>query len=396
MITVKQARQLIEANSSALESTSLPIDAANQYVLALDTFAAVDSPSFTNSAVDGYAFAYTDLNSQQIVCTKEVAAGQFFTGEFNAKAELIRIFTGAALPTACDSVVMQEDVVVRDGYYFFNKQALKKGAHVRQRAEQLKMGEIALEKGVELRPESLSYLASLGVEAVPVIRKPRVACLISGNELKPLGSILKDGEIYESNGVLLAAYLNQMKLINRYRWVEDTFAALKQKISDDLDEHDVVLISGGVSVGDYDFTRAAIEALGFNVIFHGISQKPGKPFLFAKKGEKYICGLPGNPRSVEVCFLMYVLPLLKRLSGVNNFPFLALQLPLATEYQRKDDGKTHFLQANLIHGAVHILPKQQSHMMSASAVGNVLIELEPNQTTLSKLDLVKTIVLPYV
>lgn len=395
MITVNQARHLLHSESAPLSTTSLPLDAASSYILAADALAAVDSPNFNNSAVDGYAFCYDTLSSAAPRVAGEISAGENFEGRFLAESEVLRIFTGAKVPDSCDTVVMQEKVQRNGSTAKFDASALKKGANVRLRGEQITQAAIALPKGASLSPASLGYLASLGVETVDVFRKPRVACLVTGNELRPLGEMLSCGEIYESNGILLASYLNQMTIKNTYSWVADTLVQLKEAIASRLEENDVILISGGVSVGDYDFTRQAIEENGFKIVFHGIKQKPGKPFLFAKKGEKYICGLPGNPRSVSACFLAYVYPLLKRLSGAGTDVMPTLQMPLKEEFARKDDGKTHFLNGVLVDGEIVISGFQQSHMLASSARANVLVELPPELMALPAGTLVKSVLLPY-
>ncbi|PCJ83820.1 MAG: molybdopterin molybdenumtransferase [Flavobacteriales bacterium] len=391
MISVKKAQDLILENAFRLESERVTLIESRGRVLAADIVSPVSHPLFDQTAVDGYAFRFEDFKGAKTklhICV-EIKAGDFPETTVN-RGEVARIFTGAAIPNGADTVVMQEFTVQDENMVVIDKSEIKKGAHIRRTGEQIRDGETALQKGTELNAVSIGFLASLGIASVNAFRLPKVSIVVTGNEFANSPEELEKGKIFESNGIMLQTALNKMGIESSYRQCEDNPEKLGEVIQQQSEENDVLLVTGGVSVGDYDFTKPVLEQLGFETVFHKIAQKPGKPLLFSRKGRKAAFGLPGNPRSVMVCFYEYVYPFLQAIQG-NALPFLStLKLPLSHDFNKKDDGKTHFLAGKFTKEGVEILDGQDSHMLRSLSLADGLVVLFPDKTQFSKGDAVKT------
>jgi molybdopterin molybdotransferase len=306
MIHVAEARKRVMDAVRTLPVEAVPlVDAVGRFT-AEEVIAPFDHPLFHCSAMDGYAFA-EGTDAWKVV--GEVAAGDVFSRPL-LPGECVRIFTGAMLPEGADTVVMQE-LVQRDGDVMTHRDVkLKRGGNVRFKGEQLRAGDMVLPKGMRLEAGAIGLLASVGIAEVAVARRPRVAVLISGNEFAE-GSVPKPGKIFGSNGVMLQAALRGSDIEADIMLVGDDREALIAAWKSAMEGHDLVVSTGGVSVGDHDLVLPALEALGAQIIFHGVKQKPGKPMLFARLGNTPVFGLPGNPRAVMVLFLEYVLPFLR-------------------------------------------------------------------------------------
>ncbi|MCB0280791.1 MAG: molybdopterin molybdotransferase MoeA, partial [Calditrichaeota bacterium] len=289
--------------------------------------------------------------------------------------ETVRIFTGAQVPADCDTIIMQEYAKQNGATVYFEAEKITQGNHIRKQAEQLRSGQKVLSTGQILNPSAISLIASLGLDKVMTVVKPRAKILVTGDELMKSGES-GDGKIYESNGIMLQNLLSYSGIESKPVILNDSLDAIKLRIENESKDHDIILISGGVSVGDYDFTREAIKLNNFDIIFHGVSQKPGKPLLFAKKQNKYIFGLPGNPRSVFMCYCNFVYPFLNHISGSPK-PFLwQIQTVLNHDYKKKDDGKTYILSGNYTGNSVEINGMQGSHVMLSLVNSNCLVRID--------------------
>ncbi len=383
MISVKEAKDIIRNNTKALSEQMFLLKDAAGLTLAEDVYAKNDFPSFDQSAMDGYAFRFDEWNGEPLQITGEVQAGA--TEKINTeKNQAVRIFTGAPVPKKFDTVVMQEKVVAENNRLTILDDGLKKGANVRPQGSEMGNGLLALEKGTLLIPGAIGFIAGLGKKEIKAIRKPLVSIIVTGKELQTPSEPLRYGQVYESNSYALTAALQQAGILNvTTHWVDDDLKMLTDIIKKELSSADLLLLTGGVSVGDYDFVSEALEQSGVEKLFHKIKQKPGKPLLFGKKEEKIVFGLPGNPSSVLTCFYEYVLIAIQEMMGIKK-PFLkTAQLPMACSYSKKA-GLMHFLKGRQINNEVLALDAQESYRMKSFALADCLIVLEENKTEMKK------------
>lgn len=384
MISVAAARNKINAQSWSLHTEHLELSAAYNRVLAEDVVAPLDHPLFDQTAVDGYAFQFESLKqNREISVVGEIPAGSIETRSFSS-GEAVRIFTGAAVPDTLDTVVMQEFCHVSEAKLSVEDLKLRQGANIRKKGEQIRQGELLLKKGSILNPAAIGLLGLMGIQNVTCISYPRIKVIITGTEFAESHEEVARGKIFESNGAMLqsvlAAYSSSIDVVQ----ITDDLATLAEAIAATEKSYDMILISGGVSVGDYDFTWPALEAAGFEKIFHKITQKPGKPLLFSSKENCYAFGLPGNPRSALMAIYCYVLPFIRQACGMQESYFDKARA--SADYKRKDDGKTHFLTCSAQNGEVHFLGGQGSHMLLSFAEANCIAELPPDKIAVSQGD----------
>lgn len=395
MISVAEAIRLIEENIHLLPPVSLPVSLAGRHVLAEDVLAQVSIPNFNQSAMDGYAFKYDDyLNAKEFTIVGEIAAGDNNTILLNT-GEAIRIFTGGAVPVSADTVVMQEKTTVNAQKLTIKDEDLKIGTNVRTKGSEIRKGELALKKGTFLSPAGIGFLASIGVVDVRVYSKPKVQILVTGNELQQPGVPLEYGQLYESNSVTLISALRQIGITEiTINHVKDDVGETTSMITKALEQSELVLMSGGVSVGNYDFVVKAAENAGVTKLFHKVKQKPGKPLYAGVKGNKVLFGLPGNPASVLSCFYNYVIPAIQQLTGIPQIIERRI-LPLKNSYTKKP-GLCFFLKGVFDNEGVSILDAQESFRLSSFAIANCLVKLPEEETEFRRGQAVETMVLPYL
>ena len=317
MISTSEAKQLILDKCKPLSVTELPLSKLSNEVLAADVKNKTDSPPFHQSAMDGYAIRFDDTKSfTHFKLTGEVIAGKANTQKL-MKGTAMRIFTGAEVPVGADTVVMQEHTIPeKKGLLLTQLSMLKMGANIRVKGSQIKRGQIALPTGHLLNAASIGYLAMLGIDKAKIYKRPSVGIIATGNELQLPGKPLSGSQIYESNTITLQALLAEMHFAKvAAKRVRDNEAFIVTTLKKALNSYDVLLITGGISVGDYDLVAPVLKKIGVKTIFHKVAQKPGKPFLFGTKGKKLIFALPGNPAAVITCFLQYVKPALQKMMG---------------------------------------------------------------------------------
>lgn len=394
MISVNEAKQLVIENTTTLPSKKIALNDALGCVLATDVTAPVDHPIFDQTAVDGYAVKYEDVASgtTTLNVTHEIPAGAPPAVELKS-GEAHRIFTGAVIPPGATAVAMQEDTTAENGQVTINKADLPDGANIRRKGEQIKEGAVALEKGARINAGAIGFLASMGIQEVVVIDTPAVGVVTTGSEFAESSADLEQGKIYESNSGMLVAALAEAGFKGEGLTCIDDPELLKKAFEEYSEKHDLLLITGGVSVGKYDFTRPTLEALGYEVVFHKVNQKPGKPLLFARKGNKLAFGLPGNPRASLICLYQYVLPALNRMAGMTNYQSPTVRLPLTLDL-RKRDNKTHFVSARFHKDGVEPLGKQLSHMLQSMAAAQALIVFEEAEKHIEKGSIVEVALLP--
>jgi len=356
MLSVSNARTRILEYFEPLDVISQPIDLAAGRVLAGDIIARTDLPLFDNSSVDGFAIRLPDVASashtspQTLVVVADIQAGSTFDRPLKA-GECARIMTGAALPPGAQAVVMVEDTdfqVRQPGTPAPANVAVYKpiqpGENIRLRGDDLHMGDKVLASGTRLRAQEIGLLAMLGVAEVPVHRQPKLALLSSGNELLPVDAPLTPGKIHDANSAMLAALTESLGVeLHRLGVATDSEADLRARLERAVDEKvDVIVSSAGVSVGAFDYVKSLIESAG-ELDFWKVNIRPGKPLAFGKyKGIPFL-GLPGNPVSAFVGFMVFVRPVLEKLSGQtpNSQPHLNAHLAEAVE----SDGRESYMRA---------------------------------------------------
>ncbi|MEP7372920.1 MAG: gephyrin-like molybdotransferase Glp [Chitinophagaceae bacterium] len=393
MLNVTEAKKIILEHAIELSSIKLSLSQAAGMVLAKDVYADISIPAYRQSSMDGYAFSFADLQANQPLKIKGVmAAGSNETARL-LPGNAIRIFTGAAVPDGADTVVMQEKTKIEDDNLYIEDENLRQNVNVRAKGSEIKAGDLAAAKDSLLMPATIGFLAGIGITEVLVYPYAAISIIVTGNELQTPGQPLLQGQVYESNSYLLQAALKQMHItdVKVYK-AEDTLETVKQVLNDALQKSDVVFLTGGVSVGDYDFVAAAAKENGIEKVFHKIKQRPGKPFYFGKKENKLVFGLPGNPASVLTCFYEYVEPALKQMAKQRT-GLQVIQSPLGESF-KKTAGLTHFLKGYYDGKTATPLHAQESYRLSSFANANCLIKIEEAVTACEKGDIVEIHLLP--
>ncbi len=320
--------RVLESVSAVSGTETLPIREALNRVLAEDVKSGIDVPAKANSAMDGYAVRAADLGPDggtelQVIGT--TLAGAPFEGELTPGAA-VRIMTGAVVPDGADAVVIQERTQ-RDGDRVIVNDSIKAGDNVRRAGEDIRAGESVLSRGTRLMPAELGLLASLGIGEVGVTRRPRVAFFSTGDELRSIGEDLKPGEIYDSNRYTLFGMLERVGAdINDMGVVRDQPDALEQAFRKAGAEADMVITSGGVSVGEADYVKAILRKVG-SIHMWKVAMKPGRPLAFGRIDKAWFFGLPGNPVSVMVTFYQFVQPALRKIAGETG-PTIPITIPV--------------------------------------------------------------------
>jgi len=351
---------MLDQVSPVTETLCLPITDALNYVLSENITSPLNVPPHDNSAMDGYAFSLASLNSNKTLSLiGRSMAGAPFQGECKL-GECIRIMTGAKMPNCCDSVEMQENVAVDgDDITFLKEKAL--GSHVRKAGEDIQQGQKVLTQGHKLTPVDIGVLASLGIASVQVYRKLTVALIATGDELKMPGQALLSGDIYESNSFVLAAMLEKLHVeVIDFGIIEDDFEAIKSAFISADKQADAVISSGGVSVGDADYTKTVLDDLG-EIGFWKIAMKPGKPFAFGKLKNSLFFGLPGNPVSALVTAHQLVIPALLKLQSAEIKQAVMLKVKTSVDL-RKSKGRMDFQRG--------ILDRNQSGELEVCSTGS--------------------------
>lgn len=365
----------------ALPTQSVPLELALGSVLAEAPKARISLPRFTQSAMDGYAVQAADgLSPRTLVGTSAAGTPADVTV---AAGQAVRILTGGLLPAGADAVARQE-IVERTGQGIVLREAVRSGEAVRYEGEELIAGTTLAEPGKRITAGLLAAFAMAGIDTVEVYRRPRVAVLVTGDEIARVGEPLAPGQVYDANGPLLRAWFVE----NGYgepvvAYVRDDEAALEEAMSAALDSADLVVTSGGVSVGDRDFVPLVADRLGVREIFWKVAQKPGKPLWFGMRDGKVLLGMPGNPGAVLVCLAVHARAVLAQLEGETgeqpSWRSGVLAAPVEADPQRD---RLVRMRVDLTDGAasLELLPRQESHMLSNLASAHALVWLRARDT----------------
>ncbi|MDG1475845.1 MAG: molybdopterin molybdotransferase MoeA [Vicingaceae bacterium] len=386
MISVEEAKTLVNQNVFPLNQVEINVDDALDFYLAQNIIAPISVPSFNQSAMDGYAFSFGNINNQ-LPIVEEIAAGDTRIVEVKP-TQAVRIFTGSNVPNSCDTVVIQELTEVVDGKLIIKDEGLKLGGNIRFKGSQIKKGSIALEKGTKINSATVGFLSTLGITKVNVYKSPRVTIIATGDELVKPGKKLEVGQIYESNTFMLNAALNKMNINPTIVLIEDNKAATQKAVSDALANNELLILSGGISVGDYDFVKEALELNGVKKKFYKVKQKPGKPLYFGKTDTSYIFALPGNPGAALTCFYQYVRVAIDKMKGSQDAGLSKLNLPIDRELIKKE-GRAVFYKAHTNFKSVSILEGQGSDILKSFALANCFVYVKPDVTLINKNELVE-------
>jgi molybdopterin molybdotransferase len=377
------ARILANLPPPRAEIVSLP--AAAGRILTGSLTATIALPLFDNSAMDGYAVRAADVAGAnattpvRLRLSGRIAAGESGAGELRA-GECVRLFTGAPLPRGADAVVMQEDTQVA-GEDILILDAVQARENVRFQGEDVVAGATLAEAGAEITPGLMGLLGAAGVASVSVGRRPIVGLVTTGSELRTAGEVLAPGQIYESNRAMLAVLLERAGGVPRvFPLVHDTLADTRAALAQAFQTCDIVVTSGGVSVGEMDFVKAAFESLGGTMQFWKVAIRPGKPFVFGPLGDKFLFGLPGNPVSAFVTCLLLVRPALRRWQGAATISLPTIPAVLGETIGNASD-RRHFVRVHWTpEGKVFSAGKQASHLLSSLARSEGLLDVPPHTT----------------
>ena len=376
LLSIEEAQRLVLEHARALESEPVPLEQAAGRILAEPARAVVDLPPFASSAMDGFAVRAQETPGRLRVAGVRAAAGSPAASGLEP-GDAITIATGGVVPEGADAVVPVE-LVVQRGNSLEIDGAIAAGENVRPRGGDARSGDAVVEAGVRIGPAQLGALAAAGVANVVCALRPRAAVVATGSELRRPGEQLEHGQIYEANGVMLAAQLESAGAV----------VASVQVVADDVEEHrraleaalecDVVLSSGGVSVGPHDLVRSVAAELGAEEVFWRVAVKPGKPLWFGLRGRTLILGLPGNPVSSLVGFELFVRPALLALQGAAE-PRPEFAVGALARAARRNSARDEFVRARRTtrDDAVELEPLagQESHMIARAALADALVHV---------------------
>lgn len=376
---------LLEQVSPVSDTEMVLLPQALGRVLAENLASNIDLPPFNNSSMDGYAFRFADLDHQANQTGLRLIGSAFAGHGFEGKVKpntCVRIMTGAPVPVGYDTVQMQEETEAQGELILINHPKTK-GTNVRHRGEELTQGTKVLNAGIQIGAAELGVLATIGASQVRVYRQLKVAFFSTGDELRPVGSELAPGQIYDSNRYSIRGLLSRANV----EWLDlgviaDNPEAIRHAFRHAASNADMVLTSGGVSVGDADFTKQILDEEG-QITFWKLAIKPGKPFAMGRIGKAVFCGLPGNPVSSMVTFYKLVWPILNKMQGLTPVIPLMLNATLTTPV-RKQPGRVEYQRGILSRNTqgeleVAITGSQGSGMLTSMSLANCFVLLEQFQ-----------------
>jgi molybdopterin molybdotransferase len=381
LMTGAEALALIADRVVALpEIENVPLKEAAGRILARDLVAPRSVPPHDNSAVDGYAVLFDDLTpgGETLLPVGGRAAAGHPLGRGARRGEAIRIFTGAPMPAGLDTVFMQEDVAL-DGDNVRLPSGLKRGANRRKAGEDISEGALAVRAGARLRPQELGLAASLGFAELPLYRRLRIALLSTGDEVHEPGEDLPPGAIYDANRYTLHALLTALGAeVTDLGIVRDEAEAVRSALARAVEGHDVIVTSGGMSTGEEDHVKAAVEAQG-SLHFWRLAIKPGRPVALGQIGRAPFLGLPGNPVAVMVTFLAFARPLLLRLGGATISEPRSFEVRAGFEYKKKAE-RREYVRAHLEGGVARKFPRDGAGILSSMVESDGLVVLDEATT----------------
>ncbi|HTS16033.1 MAG TPA: gephyrin-like molybdotransferase Glp [Verrucomicrobiae bacterium] len=399
MLTVTEARDIILVATRSRAGVAVPLADALDCVLASDVASTINLPLWDNSSVDGYAVRAADVsdanenNPIHLRVIAEVPAGSSTNATIEPQT-CSRIFTGAPIPEGADAVVMQEDTHPHHEGYIAVTESVDPGDNIRRAGNDVASGDVVLRAGTLVGPPQLGLAAALGSTQLTIHPRPRVGVLVTGAEIIEPGRPLRAGQIYDANSYAVTALVKQAGCEPVELGIaDDTREDLNEKIDYGLSECDAVITVGGVSVGEHDLVKDVLTQLGCEQKFWKIAMRPGKPFVFATREPKLVFGLPGNPVSAAVTFLMLVRPALQKMRGLTDIDLPTLSAEAAEDFVNTGD-RVHYMRASLQrHGdkwLVKPMPNQGAHALASFAGADCLVEV-PESATIPSGQSVRTI-----
>lgn len=385
MIELSEAEKIIFNSVKTLDTEYVSLNDSLFRVLAQDILSKINMPPFDKAAMDGFAINSKD-NSEKFKIVETIVAGKPPLKKIN-KGECSRIMTGAMLPEGADRVIKVEITQVINDYMYIKGE--ESNFNVCILGEDVKEGDIILKKGKLIRPSEVGIIASLGYDKIKVYKRPILSLITTGDEIVEPGNQLNKGQIYNSNAYSLSSQIKSLFFNVIYNGiVKDKADDIEKSIVKSLENSDVLLISGGVSMGDFDHVPNVIKGLGFEIGFHRVAIKPGRPTLFAFKDNKYIFGLPGNPVSTFVVFERLVKPFLFKLMG-NEYKPVLLKGYLKNSYKRKKISRTFYVPAIIDNNnEVDLLEYHGSAHIHSLGKANCLLEIPKGIAEINKGDIV--------
>jgi len=392
MISVKDAIKLVKNNCEPLLKAAIkPLEKSGNYTLYKDIYSPIDMPPFRQSAMDGYALNIHEASNYKLI--GEIKAGDDKSPILKT-GEAVRIFTGSPVPDSANTVIMQEKVIANNDSISIDDGAVSSNQNIRHKGEQVVKGDLALKKGTKLTPAAIGYLTGLGITEVSVYKKPSIAIVTTGNELIEAGKPLNHGKIYESNSKMLQNALYNLKFYDIIiHKIEDDYDKTYSTLNTLINTKDLVIISGGISVGDYDFVGKALQQLNVEQHFYKVMQKPGKPLYFGKKDNTTIFALPGNPAAALTCFYLYVYIALQKIMNRTTVELPRTEAKSNSTF-KKPGNRPQFLKAIYKDETVTILEGQSSAMLQTFALSNALVFMPDNVNQINVNDTVEVILLP--
>jgi len=378
MISVKEAKRMVSQVAQLHKKKIVAVSLLNCVgkTLARPIKTKCASPPFNQSAMDGYAVCLSGKVAPIFfkVVQQEIKAGEEKLPKLKY-GEAARIYTGAPVPKGADIVVPQEFVLVNEteNTMTFQLEKFKIQDNIRLKGEQFKKHEIILKRGEKLSPANIALAATGGIEKIEVYAAPVVTIISSGNELCKPGVELNAGQVYDSNSYMLASLLQKLGIqISGILYLKDNEQRTLRAIEKAVKLSDVLLISGGISVGKYDLMKRCLDKLKTKTIFYKINQKPGKPLYFGKNKGTYVFGLPGNPAASLTCFYEYVKPFLEKISGNTEDSTIIRKEKLLNSYSKKK-GMTYFMKGFINQHGVEILKDQESFKLTSFSKANCIV-----------------------
>ena len=382
MIPIQEALEVLRKNAPAPSVEQRALEKCAGLILAEDAAAARPSPPYTNSAMDGFAVIWDDVQAADTALNVigESSAGNPFGGVVN-KGQAVKISTGAMLPEGADTVIPIEDCTP-DGQKIVVHRVGKRSQHVRFAGEEFEEGALLVKAGTRLSSRHIALLASVGMSRLQVYRPPTVSVLITGSELVPPARPAQAHQLYDSNSVMLRLAVEEAGgVIKKVAWAPDDLPKTISVITESEDSSDLILFSGGVSVGPHDHVKEAVRMAGYETLFWKVKQKPGKPLFAAKKDTRLLIGLPGNPVSAYMCFAHYVRPLI-RVTGGGTFTHPQKEARAKTDMRNKGQ-RPQLMRVRLegLHDVLTAEPLsvQASHMLTSVTQADGYVILEANQ-----------------
>ena len=373
MIAEEEARTKVLENIQVQASRKVSLSHALNCFAAEDYFSSLPLPNFDNSAMDGYAVVASACGAgKRLRVIGEQPAGLDRQLRVSP-GEAIRIFTGAPIPAGADAVVMQEDVT-RDGSEIVINADVDLGDFVRRRGCDLTEGQKIVAKGELIRPATIALLASQGFAEVTVGGEVDAAIISTGDELAELGTELQPGQIYESNSILLQALLQRCgAAVKSVQHCRDDADSLRKTLEQTI-KYSVLVINGGVSVGEHDLVQSTLRSLGAKIDIWRVAIKPGKPFVFGRIHECVVFGLPGNPVSAFVTFLQFVRPAIFKMMGATNLDLPKVPAKLIVDLRNEGD-RLHYVRGKCENGNFSPIGRQESHALFGLSQSNALLRL---------------------